>query len=44
MIDTDKAKQRLLALKEEYQTRAQKIEHDLQNPDTDMTQDWDDQG
>ena len=43
MIDTDKAKQRLLALKEEYQTRAQKIEHDLQNPDTDMTQDWDDQ-
>ena len=43
MVDLDKAKQRLLDLKQEYQTRVQKIQHDMQNPDTDMTQDWDDQ-
>ena len=43
MIDLDKAKQRLLDLKQEYQTRVYKIQHDMQNPDTDMTQDWDDQ-
>ena len=38
-----KQKQRLLDLKQEYQTRVHKIQHDMQNPDTDMTQDWDDQ-
>ena len=43
MVDFDKAKQRLLDLKQEYQTRVDKIQHDMQNPDTDMTQDWDDQ-
>ncbi|VXB78814.1 Conjugal transfer protein TraR [Enhydrobacter sp. 8BJ] len=43
MVDLDEAKQRLLDLKQEYQTRAHKIQHDMQNPDTDMTQDWDDQ-
>ena len=43
MVDLDKAKQRLLDLKQEYQTRVDKIQHDMQNPDTDMTQDWDDQ-
>ena len=43
MVDLDKAKQRLLDLKQEYQTRVYKIQHDMQNPDTDMTQDWDDQ-
>lgn len=43
MVDLDKAKQRLLDLKQEYQTRVYKIQNDMQNPDTDMTQDWDDQ-
>ena len=43
MVDLDKAKQRLLDLKQEYQTRVHKIQYDMQNPDTDMTQDWDDQ-
>ena len=43
MVDLDKAKQRLLDLKQEYQTRVYKIQHDMQNPDTDITQDWDDQ-
>lgn len=43
MVDIEKAKQRLLALKEEYQTRVEKIEYDMKNPDTDMTQDWEDQ-
>jgi len=43
MVNLDKAKQRLLDLKQEYQTRVYKIQHDMQNPDTDMTQDWDDQ-
>lgn len=43
MINLDTAKQRLLTLKDEYQTRVQKIEYDMKNPDTDMTQDWDDQ-
>lgn len=43
MVDLDKAKQRLLDLKQEYQTRVDKIQYDMQNPDTDMTQDWDDQ-
>ena len=43
MVNLDKAKQRLLDLKQEYQTRVHKIQYDMQNPDTDMTQDWDDQ-
>lgn len=43
MVDLDKAKQRLLDLKQEYQTRVHKIQYDMQNPDKDMTQDWDDQ-
>lgn len=43
MVDTKKAKQQLLALKQEYETRIEKSEYDMQHPDTDMTQDWDDQ-
>ncbi|HBI48643.1 MAG TPA: conjugal transfer protein TraR, partial [Moraxellaceae bacterium] len=33
MVDLDKAKQRLLDLKQEYQTRVHKIQYDMQNPD-----------
>lgn len=43
MIDIDKAKQKLLDLKAEYQTRIDKINYDKQHPDTDMAEDWDDQ-
>lgn len=43
MVDTEKAKARLLALKAEYETRIEKLEYDMQHPDTDMQQDWDDQ-
>lgn len=43
MVDIEKAKQRLLALKDEYMHRIQKIEYDMQHPATDMSQDWSDQ-
>lgn len=43
MIDTKKAQQRLEDLKQEYQTRIDKIEYDMRHPATDMTEDWEDQ-
>ena len=39
----DTAKQKLLALKEEYTTRINKIEDDIQNPKDDLNKDWEDQ-
>lgn len=43
MTDFTKAKEKLLALKDEYQGRIDKINYDMQHPDTDMADDWDDQ-
>lgn len=43
MIDYDKAKQRLMALKEEYEKRIEKIEYDMRHPAEDMAEDWSDQ-
>ena len=43
MVDTKAARQRLLALKDEYETRLNKIDYDIQHPATDMSQDWEDQ-
>lgn len=37
------AKQKLTELRTEYQARIDKIEYDMQHPDTDMAEDWDDQ-
>ncbi len=42
-IDFDQAKQTLLSLKEEYETRISKIEDDIQNPKDDLNKDWEDQ-
>ncbi len=42
-IDFDTAKQKLLELKEEYETRISKIEDDIQNPKDDLNKDWEDQ-
>ena len=42
-IDFDNAKQQLLQLKQEYQTRISKIEDDIQNPKDDLNKDWEDQ-
>ncbi len=42
-VDFDKAKQKLLQLKEEYETRIHKIEDDIQNPKDDLNKDWEDQ-
>ncbi len=42
-IDFDNAKQKLLQLKEEYETRINKIEDDIQNPKDDLNKDWEDQ-
>lgn len=42
-IDFDNAKQKLLQLKEEYETRIHKIEDDIQNPKDDLNKDWEDQ-
>ncbi|MDN5566462.1 MAG: TraR/DksA C4-type zinc finger protein [Psychrobacter sp.] len=42
-VDLDKAKQKLLQLKEEYETRISKIEDDIQNPKDDLNKDWEDQ-
>ena len=41
--DFDNAKQKLLQLKEEYETRISKIEDDIQNPKDDLNKDWEDQ-
>lgn len=43
MPDFEKAKQQLIALKTEYEARIDKIDYDMQHPDTDMADDWDDQ-
>ncbi len=42
-IDLDHAKQNLLKLKEEYETRIDKIEDHLQNPQDDLNEHWEDQ-
>ena len=42
-IDFDNAKQKLLQLKEEYETRISKIEDDIQNPKDNLNKDWEDQ-
>lgn len=42
-IDLNTAKQKLLALKEEYETRINKIEDHIQNPQDDLNEHWEDQ-
>ena len=42
-IDLDSAKQNLLNLKEEYETRIDKIENHIQNPQDDLNEHWEDQ-
>lgn len=42
-IDLDHAKQSLLTLKEEYETRIDKIEDHIQNPQDDLNEHWEDQ-
>ena len=42
-IDFDVAKQELLKLKEEYETRIAKIEDHIQHPQDDLNEHWDDQ-
>lgn len=42
-IDLDTAKQKLLALKDEYETRIEKIKYDIQNPQDELNKDWEDQ-
>lgn len=42
-IDLDKAKQNLLQLKDEYETRIDKIENHIQNPQDDLNEHWEDQ-
>ena len=42
-IDLDTAKQKLLKLKEEYETRINKIEDHIQNPQDDLNEHWEDQ-
>ncbi len=42
-IDIETAKQDLLNLKEEYETRIDKIEDHLQNPQDDLNEHWEDQ-
>lgn len=39
----DQAKQSLLTLKEEYETRIDKIEDHIQNPQDDLNEHWEDQ-
>lgn len=41
--DFKEAKQRLLTLQEEYQTRIDKIEDHIHNPQDDLNEHWDDQ-
>ncbi|PKG35651.1 TraR/DksA family transcriptional regulator [Psychrobacter sp. Sarcosine-3u-12] len=42
-IDVNNAKQNLLKLKEEYETRIDKIEDHIQNPQDDLNEHWEDQ-
>ena len=42
-IDLNTAKQELLTLKEEYETRINKIEDHIQNPQDDLNEHWEDQ-
>ena len=42
-IDLQAAKQNLLTLKEEYETRIDKIEDHIQNPQDDLNEHWEDQ-
>ena len=42
-INLDTAKTKLLALKEEYETRIHKIEDHIQNPQDELNEHWDDQ-
>ncbi|MDO5768719.1 MAG: TraR/DksA C4-type zinc finger protein [Psychrobacter sp.] len=42
-LDLELAKSQLLALKEEYQTRIDKIEDHIQHPQDDLNEHWDDQ-
>ncbi|WP_413520188.1 TraR/DksA family transcriptional regulator [Psychrobacter glacincola] len=42
-IDFKSAKQELLKLKEEYETRIAKIEEHIQNPQDDLNEHWEDQ-
>ncbi len=42
-INLDQAKQSLLTLKEEYETRIDKIEDHIQNPQDDLNEHWEDQ-
>lgn len=42
-INLDAAKQKLLKLKKEYETRINKIKDDIQNPQDELNKDWEDQ-
>ena len=42
-IDLETAKQKLFDLKEEYETRINKIEDHIQNPQDDLNSHWEDQ-
>lgn len=42
-IDINVAKQKLLKLKQEYETRIDKIEDHIQNPQDDLNEHWEDQ-
>ena len=42
-IDLDAAKQKLLTLKEEYETRITTTKNDIQNPQDELNKDWEDQ-
>ena len=42
-IDLDTAKQNLLKLKDEYESRIDKIEDHIQNPQDDLNEHWEDQ-
>ncbi|WP_426241672.1 TraR/DksA family transcriptional regulator [Psychrobacter sp. TWP2-1-2] len=42
-IDLQATKQNLLTLKEEYETRIDKIEDHIQNPQDDLNEHWEDQ-
>ncbi len=42
-VDIDHAKQELLKLKEEYETRIDKIEDHIQNPQDSLNEHWEDQ-
>ena len=42
-INIDTAKQNLLKLKDEYESRIDKIEDHIQNPQDDLNEHWDDQ-